>query len=271
MAGWPLGAAVPRAGHPPLAPGGKTPVRREILSKPAGEEVPYKQVLSGGHVGACRLPFDLLFWNAVTSSQSAGPVPGPSSAPWVGWPRAFVWAHWATVVLVLAGLALVLVRDQVETRALRAALLQWHRTAGLLVLVAAGCRLLLWASVRFRRPVPRPVGSRLAQGLATLVHGLLHGLMWAVPVLGVLLSAAHGSLTWAFGLSLPALMAPDPDWADVFGGWHACLAWTLLALAGLHALAAVAHHVLGHDPVLRRMWPFAPPVPSPQDPADLRP
>ena len=36
---------------------------------------------------------------------------------------------------------------------------------------------------------------------------------------------------------------------------HGYLAYALFALAGVHALAALWHHFIQHDGVLKRMWP----------------
>jgi cytochrome b561 len=47
----------------------------------------------------------------------------------------------------------------------------------------------------------------------------------------------------------------DPDLAEEAVELHGTFANGLLILAGLHAAAALYHHFLRKDGVLRRMWP----------------
>jgi cytochrome b561 len=48
----------------------------------------------------------------------------------------------------------------------------------------------------------------------------------------------------------PAVFNPTED-------IHGYLAYALFTVAGLHALAALWHHLVRRDQVLRRMWPRA--------------
>jgi cytochrome b561 len=79
--------------------------------------------------------------------------------------------------------------------------------------------------------------------------------MFIIPIIGIVTFVWHGRIL-NFGLfqvnfgikSNRAIFHPTED-------IHGYLAYGLLALAGLHALAAVWHHFIRHDGVLRRMWP----------------
>jgi hypothetical protein len=42
----------------------------------------------------------------------------------------------------------------------------------------------------------------------------------------------------------------------VLGWWHEQLGWLLLGLIGVHALAALYHHYIRRDDVMRKMLPF---------------
>jgi cytochrome b561 len=55
--------------------------------------------------------------------------------------------------------------------------------------------------------------------------------------------------------ALPLLVDADPDLADTLESWHVGLAWVLGGLICAHAGAALFHHVVRRDGVLRSMLP----------------
>jgi cytochrome b561 len=91
---------------------------------------------------------------------------------------------------------------------------------------------------------------------ARTAHVLLYVLSLAVPLAGWAYTSAVGYPVVLFGaLRLPDLVAPDRGLSDVLKGVHAWLAWTLVGIASLHAAAAIKHHFIDGDHLLRRMWP----------------
>jgi cytochrome b561 len=65
-----------------------------------------------------------------------------------------------------------------------------------------------------------------------------------------------GERVGAFGVAaLPRLVAPKARIGMLAGDVHTWLAWVLLGLVGLHVAAALYHHFVRHDGVLRRMLP----------------
>lgn len=168
-------------------------------------------------------------------------------------PAIVIALHWMTLAVLLLGVALVLVRDEFDGRALRNLLLEGHRHFGLLVLGLLIARL----AVRFaRRRLPAiDSASPLARAAAGTTHALLYLLLAGVPLLGWIASNAHGHDIHFFGLPLPALTEADDDFADTLQQWHTIAAWTMLVLGLLHALAALWHHFIRRDPVLTAMLP----------------
>lgn len=161
--------------------------------------------------------------------------------------------HWLTVLCLLLAVAAILARDQLDGRALRQWLLEGHRHFGLLVLLLFFARLVL--RVRSERlPASRHV-SRLTRCIAGLTHAALYALLLALPLLGWSLSDAEGKPVHLLGATLPALVGADEDLADRLLTWHQDAAWCLLALAALHVAAALWHHVVVRDDVLRTMLP----------------
>ena len=75
--------------------------------------------------------------------------------------------------------------------------------------------------------------------------------------IGRLFSSAAGFQTVYLGvLPIPDLLAKDKALADVLRFAHRWINYTMAALIGLHAAAALKHHVIDRDEVLTRMLPF---------------
>jgi cytochrome b561 len=73
-------------------------------------------------------------------------------------------------------------------------------------------------------------------------------------VSGYLISTADGRGIDVFGLfTVPATLQGIDHQEDVAGASHLVLAVTLIALALLHAGAALKHHFIDRDRTLRRM------------------
>jgi cytochrome b561 len=162
--------------------------------------------------------------------------------------------HWSTAAAIVIGVAAVWLRDASEDDATRLWLLEIHRQSGMLVLLGAGLRIAIRQRLGLTNYAPdMPAPLRLA---ATMTHLALYALLIALPVLGWTASSAHHVTLSLFGLiPLPALVAPDADLADTLSDYHSWAAWALLGFVGLHALAALWHHFVFRDRVLRAMLP----------------
>ena len=132
------------------------------------------------------------------------------------------------------------------------ALLALHRTVGITILALALLRVGWRLS---NRPPELPASmARWQRTTARAAHVLLYTLLFLVPVTGWLLSGAEGGPVIVFGqLELPALpAAADPDLLEDF---HETLFNALVAVAVVHAAAALKHHFWDRDGVLRSMLP----------------
>ncbi|HEY9133222.1 MAG TPA: cytochrome b [Dyella sp.] len=168
-------------------------------------------------------------------------------------PRKVVALHWLTVLCVVLAAAFILTRDEVSGRALRQWLLEGHRHFGLFVLMLFVAR--VWVRLRVGR---LPSDNRLSAPMrmaAGATHIALYGLLFALPLLGWALSNALDKPVHLFGLTLPALVGADEDLADSLIAWHQDAAWALLVLVSLHIGAALWHHFVLRDGVLRLMLP----------------
>lgn len=125
-----------------------------------------------------------------------------------------------------------------------------HRSIGVLLFAV----LLLRLAWRYGNPAPAPLGKAWEQKSARLVHLLLYLLILALTVSGYLISTADGRAIDVFGLfSVPATLSGLEQQEDIAGEIHEILAWILIALSALHALAALKHHFIDHDATLKRM------------------
>lgn len=168
-------------------------------------------------------------------------------------PRKLVVLHWLTALCVVLAAALILLRDELDGRALRQWLLEGHRHVGLLVLLLFAARIAL--RVRHRRLAPGGRHSRVVRVMAGLTHVALYALLLAQPLLGWAMSSAAGTPVHFFGLTLPPLVGEDEDLADTLQMWHMNAAWALLVLVSLHVAAALWHHLVLRDHTLRMMLP----------------
>lgn len=159
--------------------------------------------------------------------------------------------HWSMAVGLAAAFGLGLYMTELSLSPLRLKLYSWHKWLGVTLLALAALRG-VWRLLSVQPPaVPGPGWQRFS---AHAVHGGLYALIFAVPLLGWSYSSAAGFPVVAFGLwPLPDLVTPDKALAAALKPWHRGAAWTLAALVGLHVVAAVHHHVVLRDGLLRRM------------------
>ena len=161
--------------------------------------------------------------------------------------------HWLTVLLVSASFAIAWIRGAIDDLTARAFWLDVHRTVGFAILALTAVRLSMrWGA--------GPVSSRgdLAPGMwlaSRATHLLIYALLVAMPLIGWAQSSARARHFKLFGLPVPSLVRHDADFAETLASWHAQLAWVLLGLIGLHALAALYHHYVLRDHVLKAMLP----------------
>lgn len=165
--------------------------------------------------------------------------------------------HWlvALAVMALFGLGFYMVDLDYYHEWYRSAP-HLHRSVGLILFVLV-CGRLVW---RFVSPPPRalPTHQPWEKVSAQLTHWALYLLLLTAMVSGYLISTADGSSIEVFDwVAVPSLTGDREHLEDVAGEVHYWATWALVVLAGVHALAAIKHHVFDRDETLRRMLGLA--------------
>jgi cytochrome b561 len=162
--------------------------------------------------------------------------------------------HWLIVLMILglgtAGLVMTDMRNSPD----KVQLYLLHKSIGLTLMALVVLRL-VW---RMYAGAPRPVpGSpHWQERIAALTHGAMYVLLFAIPLSGWLFNSAAGfPLRWFGMFNLPALAAKNQGLRETAGEAHELLFWALIALAVVHAGAALYHHLFQHDATLARMLP----------------
>ncbi len=173
--------------------------------------------------------------------------------------------HWlvALAILLMLGLGLTMVHGTVAPIT-KFKLYQLHKSVGITILILVVLRI-LWRLTHRPPPLPEAM-PRLEKHAAEGTHFLLYGLMLGMPLVGwALVSSSplniptvlYGVLPWPH---LP-VFSTLPNKAPVEATLklvHAYGAFVLIAVVLLHAAAALRHHVVLRDEVLRRMIPGLP-------------
>lgn len=126
-----------------------------------------------------------------------------------------------------------------------------HRSIGVLLVMATSVRL-VWRFINIT-PAAEP-GPRVQLILARVVHLLLYVWFFLMLASGYLITTAKGQGLEVFNwFVIPALITGIENLEDTAGTVHLVLACLFIALAALHAGAALYHHFIKRDGTLRRM------------------
>lgn len=164
--------------------------------------------------------------------------------------RSTIVLHWASAILVvlmwLAGQTI----DLFPKGAPRIGARSLHICAGVVLALILVVRI----GWRIRGGARLPSQPGFDAVAARTVHGLLYLLLAAVVIAGFACVWIRGDTI--FGLfTVPAFRPGDTALRHNAVDLHGLLANCLLALAGVHALAALWHQFVRKDQLLRRMWP----------------
>jgi len=167
------------------------------------------------------------------------------------WPNVIVGLHWLTALVVIgmfaSGLWMVdlsYYSDWYKTAP------HWHKSIGLILLGATLFRLIMRAFTKR----PQAHGTPIEKRLSKLGHASIYFVLLSLFISGYLISTADGRAIEIFNwVAVPALGELFENQEDIAGDIHFYLAWTLIGLAGVHALAALKHHFINKDDTMKQM------------------
>jgi cytochrome b561 len=166
--------------------------------------------------------------------------------------------HWVLGLTILSMFGIGLYMTDLPFSPTKLKLYNWHKWAGITVLVLSAVRL-LWRVTH--RPPALP--DAIAQAMPAWqrwahygTHHALYALFFLVPLIGWAYSSAAGFPIVLFGvLPLPDFVPVDKALAEMIKPLHEFGAFALIGLAGLHIAAALKHQWIDKDGLLNRMLP----------------
>ncbi len=163
--------------------------------------------------------------------------------------------HWLVAILIVVNVLLAWSLGSFDRHSpVHESLMTLHKSIGTTVLILAIFR----AAWRLAHPIPPlpasvPQWQRLA---ARTDQGLLYVLIFLMPLTGLIDAAAFSQpVRFFFLFDLPTVIAHNEPLGHAAFAVHKIGAKALYVLLFLHASAALYHHYLLKDDVLRRMLP----------------
>lgn len=168
--------------------------------------------------------------------------------------------HWLLGGAIVALFLLGLYMADLPFSPQKLKLLNWHKWAGMTILLLSTVRI-LWRANHRPPALPQDVAQAMPawqHAAHSLTHGGLYVLFFAVPLIGWAYSSAAGFPIVLFGqIPLPDFVGPDKALAELIKPWHAISAWSMAVLVLLHVAGALKHHFVDRDSLLHRMLPMA--------------
>jgi len=125
-----------------------------------------------------------------------------------------------------------------------------HKSLGMVLLFVLLFRW-VWRQINV---CPALMGKVWEKLVAQIVHRLHYVALLLLMISGYLIPTAEGVGIDVFGwFNVPAMISFDRAQADMIGMVHKYMAWAVIGLAGIHAGAALKHHVIDNDTTLLRM------------------
>jgi cytochrome b561 len=164
--------------------------------------------------------------------------------------------HWLVAVCVLTTAPVAIAMTRVGKGPTQDLLYNFHKSLGVLILILMILRLINRLAVGALTAAPEIEPWQKA--VSATVHTLLYVLLLAMPIVGYIANSAFGAPTPFFGLfNLPPIVGQNEALATQLFTIHRWVGWLVIALVLTHVSAALYHHFIRGDSVLKRMLPRA--------------
>jgi cytochrome b561 len=173
-----------------------------------------------------------------------------------GYPATSKLLHWLVAACVLTTAPVAIAMGKVGEGPLQNALYNFHKSLGILIFLLMILRLINRLVVG--APMPDPTIEPWQRTVSSAVHGSLYALLIAMPIVGYIANSAFGAPAPFFGLfNLPPIIGKNEALSDQLFAIHRWAGFLVIILVGMHIGAALFHHFIRRDDVLRRMLPRA--------------
>lgn len=156
--------------------------------------------------------------------------------------------HWLMTLLILWQFLKLGDRISEGEHWIGQTLVPWHVSLGVLLFVLVVLRIVWFVRQYKQRPLHDPATASLVKS----GHFALYACMVLMPITGLLYMLGNGYGLKVFGTQLVA-KGPEIDWAASIGSLHSPLAWLTVILVLGHTAAALYHHYVKRDDIMRRM------------------
>ena len=171
-----------------------------------------------------------------------------------GWGAGAQLLHWLIAAGIATAMLLGWIMVNMPNGAAKFQLYAIHKSLGITILALVLLRV-VWRWINVVPTMPETLSSR-EQKLASAGHMALYALMLLMPLSGYVLNSAANFPLNVFGLvQIPNLTPASETLAEVASVTHLTLFWVFAAVLVTHIGAALRHHFVLHDNVLRRMLP----------------
>jgi cytochrome b561 len=165
---------------------------------------------------------------------------------------ALVALHWFLAAFIVAalGLGMFVLKTIPNSSPQKIEALRAHMIGAAVIFTLMTVRLAIRALSA--KPAPATAGSQFLDRIARISHLAFYGVVAGMLATGVATAVLADLPSIVFGGSA----APFPESFTVFPTRvvHGLIAKVLLALIAVHAMAALYHHVVLRDGLLKRMW-----------------
>jgi cytochrome b561 len=162
--------------------------------------------------------------------------------------------HWIVALLILTQFALGNIAENMKLSPAKIDAFVWHKSIGVTILLLALLRL-AWRAANPPPITPHDTPAWETK-LAAAGHWLLYGLMIAVPISGWIVSdASRVPFEGFFIVPMPDLIETTRELQEEAEDVHELLTKALIAVVLVHIAAALRHHFMLRNDVLRRMLP----------------
>lgn len=160
--------------------------------------------------------------------------------------------HWGVGLIIIGLLAVGLIMDDLP-KPDKYVVYGWHKAFGIIVLALVTLRF-AWRMKKVPPALPASI-PHYQVVISKITHLALYCLMFAMPLVGWMMSSAGGHPVSVFGLPIPAIVEENKELGKLMHELHEWGAWALIALISLHIGAALYHQFIRKDGILLRMVP----------------